>query len=186
MFLEEVGSASLRLILDNGKQEIVASDVGALSGARERIKAFTGRFSKLTAVKAESVAAPGRDCAACQIRPGCAAYLTAASAWWADVPDEVAPEPPDTWGEVTRVIETRTGVTVHLTDAANRGVKVDRLDPRHGIGQQQVGRQLWLFNLCPDNRRRGFSGQRPHPRLFHELPHEDGGGERAWDVGVFV
>ena len=88
-------------------------------------------------------------------------------------------EPLDTWGEVTRVVEAEIGLTVHLRDQGGRSVKIDRLSDAHGVTTNAAGEEIWLFNLCADNRRRGFKGQRPHPRLFHELPGTDGIGPRA-------
>jgi RecB family exonuclease len=181
---ERTESTPLRLVLDNGERTRIPSDGGALNLARERIEEFTSQFPKSSAVRARDVAHPGSECGSCGVRPSCAAYLDAAPGWWVDVPDEIDFEPLDTWGETARVGESETGLTVHLKDQAGRSVKIDRLDPAHGVTRNSVGKEIWLFNLCADNRRRGFKGQRPHPRLFHELPGSDGVGARAWDILV--
>ena len=186
MLRERINTAPLRLVLDNGERTPVPSDDGSLDLARERIEELTSQFSKHSAVRSRDVAHPGQECASCGIRPSCAAYLEAAPDWWVDVPDEIDFEPLDTWGEATRVDEIDIGLTVHLKDQAGRSVKIDRLDTTHGLTKNSAGEEIWLFNLCADNRRRGFKGQRPHPRLFHELPVTDGVGTRAWDISVFT
>jgi len=112
--------------------------------------------------------------------------MEAAPVWWVDVPGEIDFEPLDTWGEITRVVQAEIGLTVHLRDQAGRSVKIDRLGEAHGVPKNTAGAEIWLFNLCADNRRRGFNGQRPHPRLFHELPQTGGVGPRAWGISVFT
>lgn len=186
MLRERIETTPLRLVLDNGERTPVPSDDGSLNIARERIEEFTSQFPKHSAVRSGDIAHPGQECVSCGIRPSCAAYLGAAPVWWVDVPDEIDFEPLDTWGETTRVGEIDIGLTVHLKDQAGRSVKIDRLDPAHGLTRNSVGEEIWLFNLCADNRRRGFKGQRPHPRLFHELPESDVVGPRAWDISVFT
>lgn len=186
MLRERIEGPPLRLVLDNGERAPVPSDDGSLNLARERIEEFTSQFPKSSAVRSDEVARPGPECASCGIRPSCTAYLDAAPVWWIDVPDEIDFEPLDIWGETTRVGEIEIGLTVHLKDQAGRSVKIDRLDPAHGLTRNSAGQEIWLFNLCADNRRRGFKGQRPHPRLFHELPGPDGVGPRAWDISVFM
>jgi hypothetical protein len=186
MLQERIEGAPLRLVLDNGDQVPVPSDDGSLDLARERIEQFTSQYPNSSAVRSDEVARPGPECVSCRIRPSCAAYLGVAPLWWVDVPDEIGFEPLDAWGETTRVGEIENGLTVHLKDRAGRSVKIDRLEPTHGLTRNSVGDEIWLFNLCADNRRRGFNGQRPHPRLFHELPGSDGPGPRAWDIAVFT
>lgn len=183
MLEEQVGSSSVRLILDNGRQELVPSDRESLAQARERIEAFTERFPRGSSWTPTAVASPGKSCRTCQIRPTCTAYIETAPSWWSDVPDGVAPLPPDTWGEIVHVADLLSGYSVDLVDAAHRRVRVNPLDRRHGL---DAGTEwAWLFNLLPDRVRRGFSGERPHPRMFHELS----GGPRdpqAWDTQVYV
>jgi hypothetical protein len=186
MLRERIENTPLRLVLDNGERTLVPSDDGSLSLARDQIEEFTSRFPKSSAVRPHEVAHPGPECVSCGIRPSCAAYMDAAPVWWVDVPGEIDFEPLDTWGEVTRVVEAEIGLTVHLRDQAGRSVKIDRLGDAHGVTANAAGEEIWLFNLCADNRRRGFKGQRPHPRLFHELPGTDGIGPQAWDISVFT
>lgn len=152
MLRERIEDTFLRLVLDNGERIPVPSDGGSLDLTREWIKEFTSRFPKSSAVRSDEVANPGPECTSCGIRPSCAAYLDAAPVWWVEIPDEIDFEPLDTWGE-TRVDENEIGLTVHLKDQAGRSVKVDRLDPAHGLTQNSVGEEIWFFNLCAGNRR---------------------------------
>ena len=186
MLRERIETTPLRLVLDNGERTPVPSDDRSLNLAREQIERFTSRFPKSSTVRPDQSAHPGRECASCGIRPSCGAYMDAAPVWWVDVPTEVGFEPLDIWGEITRVVVGEMSLTIHLKDRAGRSVKIDRLGKGHGVSVNAAGEEIWLFNLCADNRRRGFSGQRPHPRLFHELPGIDGGGRRAWDIAVFT
>jgi hypothetical protein len=185
MFEEQFGASSLRLILNNGREELVPSDREALGEARERIAAFVERFPAGSRLSTKSVASPGSGCGTCRLRPGCLAYMEAAPNWWPDVPAEIAPEPPDTWGELVKVIDSEPGRTLLLVDAARRHVQVSRIDADHPVTPRDLGKTCWLFNLRADSIRRGFSGQRPHPRLFHELPR-DPTERRAWDIAVYV
>jgi len=186
MLRESIDATPVRLVLDNGERTPVPSDDGSLSLAREQIEGFTSRFPRSSVVRPSELARPGQECASCEVRPSCGAYMDTAPVWWVDVPDEIDFEPLDTWGEITRVVEAEIGLTVHLEDQAGRGVKIDRLSEVHEVTKIAAGEEVWLFNLCADNRRRGFKGQRPHPRLFHELPGTDGIGPRAWDISVFT
>lgn len=185
MLQEKVEASSVRLVLDNGQRTLVPSDETSLELARERIEDITSRFAKSSTVRAEEVSNPGTECASCGIRPSCRAYLSAAPAWWVNLPGDIDFEPLDTGGTVVRVVEGDIGWTIHLEDGAGRRVKIDRLGRSHGMDASTTGEWVWLFNLCAVNRRRGFQGQRPHPRLFHELPGRDGTGQRAWDIAVF-
>ncbi len=184
MLEEQVGTSSVRLILDNGRQEVVPSNRDSLAEARERIEAFTERFPPGSSWAPRSVASPGKSCRTCQIRPACAAYIEEAPSWWRDIPDSVAPEPADTWGEIVQVADVGDAYAVDLVDAADRRVRVSRLDRRHRVQADRTA-TAWLFNLAPDRMRRGFSGEQPHPRMFHELssgPNDP----RAWDTQVYL
>jgi hypothetical protein len=185
MLAETIGTTPMRLVLDNGERTPVPSDGASLSQAREQIEGFTSQFPKSSIVRPDEFAHPGPECSSCRIRPSCPVYIEAAPVWWLDVPVGIDFEPLDTWGEITRVSGGHMGLTVHLKDQAGRSVKVDRLGETHGVTDDGAGEEIWLFNLLADNRRRGFGGQRPHPRLFHELPGTDGSGRRAWNISVF-
>jgi hypothetical protein len=76
-------------------------------------------------------------------------------------------------------------VDVVLRDDAGRRVRIDGLDPRHGITSTLVGNRIWFFGLEATGATRGFDGTRFHPRSFHELPR-DRLERRAWALHVFV
>ena len=76
-------------------------------------------------------------------------------------------------------------VDVVLRDDAGRRVRIDGLDPRHGITSSQIGKRMWLFGLEATGATRGFDGARFHPRSFHELPR-DRMERRAWALQVFI
>jgi hypothetical protein len=75
-------------------------------------------------------------------------------------------------------------VDVVLRDAAGRRVRIDGLDPRHGLTSVLVGKSVWFFGLEATGATRGFDGGRFHPRAFHELPR-DRMERRAWALHVF-
>ena len=186
MLRERVGGTEVRLFLDNGERTQIPCDDVSLDRAQERIEEFTSKFPESSTVHSVDVANPGPECASCGLRSSCSAYLDSAPDWWTDVPEEIEFAPLDIWGEISRVSEVDFGLTVHLKDQAGRSVKVDGLDSAHGLTRDSAGEQVWLFNLCADNRRRGFKGQRPHPRIFHELVRTDALGPRAWSISVFL
>jgi hypothetical protein len=186
MALELEPQTSLRLLLDNGEESAVPSDLDSLNAARDHILEFVARFPAGAMMPVEELASPGSECTRCGIRPSCTAYLTAAPDWWHDVPDEIGFAPADTWGEVKKFLpEGEHSVTLNLTDAAGRSVRVRRIDTRHGLRRESVGEAVYFFNLLADAVRRGFAGQRPHPRLFHELPGVEDPTARAWTVRVY-
>lgn len=78
--------------------------------------------------------------------------------------------------------EGRVDVVLH--DAAGRRVRIDGLDPRHGLTSVLVGKSVWFFGLEATGATRGFDGGRFHPRSFHELPR-DRMERRAWALHVF-
>ncbi len=187
MVRETVGPVVLKLILDNGDEE--ASICGAdadLDSARERLLDYLGDLQPGTSVAAEMVAEPGSDCRWCPVRSSCSSYLHTAPEWWTDVPLSVGAAPSDTWGEVVRTVEKEESTEVHLTDAAGRAVLVRGLDRRRHLAKLEPGSECWFFDVVPVNRRIGFRGERPHPRLFHELPVADSAAIRAWTATVFV
>jgi RecB family exonuclease len=186
MLYERDGDVPVRLIVDNGRQEIVDSSAGALASAREHIDTFTSMFRSDASMPTTDLANPGSECKHCGIRSSCPTYRSVAPSWWRDVPAEVAPVPQDTWGSIVRVTEATESATVDIKDAAGRAVRINALDSRHGVGSTQVDGSLWAFGLRADSHRRGFKGEHPHPRVFHELAPADPAAERAWSAQIFV
>ena len=63
------------------------------------------------------------------------------------MPDEIDFEPLDTWGEITRIVESDIGITVHLKDQAGRSVKIDRLDEAHGVTKCAASENIGMYLL---------------------------------------
>jgi hypothetical protein len=187
MAQEQTSESAIRLYVDNGDETAVPSDAKSLTAARDHIREFVERFPSGALLSPGELADPGADCRWCRIRPTCPAYRTEAPSWWRDIPNRIDIEPWDTWGEVTSVSRTAdNAVTVDLLDAASRAVRVRRLDTRHGIDDRSIGTMVYIFDLVADSLRRGFTGERPHPRLFHELPDSNDASTRAWTIQVYL
>jgi len=186
MVREREPETPIRLFLDNGSETAVPADPQSLAVARDSILNIAARLPARASVSADSLAEPGPECAGCSIRPSCPSYLAEAPSWWHDIPATIGFAPPDTWGEV-KTIETAEGETstLGIVDAAGRSVRIRDIDSAHGFHDSSVGTRAHLFSLVPDVVRRGFSGERPHPRLFHELAAADAASERAWSACVF-
>ncbi len=127
----------------------------------------------------DEFATPGPDCASCDVRASCQSYRLAAPIWWPDVPEEVGRAPRYTWGRLHKVDTRGELTTVLVIDAAGRAVKVDGLTDAHGLREAVVGEPVHLFELEADSHQRGFGGERPHPRIWHEVS-PDRSRRRAW------
>jgi hypothetical protein len=133
-------------------------------------------------MSAQEFASIGPQCARCDVRPVCPAYLDASFELWKqnDTPFEL---PLDTAGTVIDVREQGDGYfSVKIVDYAGRTVKIHRLTPERvrGITANQM---LWFFDLASIEARMPSTGWR-HPRNFHEvamLPTE----RTAWTMRVF-
>jgi hypothetical protein len=175
----------VRLTLFDGQERSVRSDPAALAATRHIVAAFADRFPVGATPAAEAIATPGAACWSCGLRPSCSAYLEVAPVWWRDVPEAIGRLPPDTWGEVVKVVDVSDeSVDVDLTDAAGRRVRVAELRKRDGVNIV-AGSMIWAFGLIARATRRGFHGERPHPRLFQEMPTPSTPA-RAWTAVVFV
>jgi RecB family exonuclease len=131
----------------------------------------------------DELARPGPWCSNCSFRHVCARYLKSAPRVWAAGCDS-GPYPLDIWGELRGRQQTAAGIALDMTDAANRNVRVQRIDPRHGPLESYVaGRRLYLFGLAATQHSQ-HQGKHFHPRNFFELP-SDRSPVRAWSLAVF-
>jgi len=181
---ERERGAEIELVVDDGEGVAVPFD----RENRVRVRnMFAGLLSGLEAgkrVNAEELASPGADCGTCAIRHLCPAYRAAAPLWWRTFPKASERIPHDTWGSITGVETSSSGVRIRLADAAGRSVQIDNLDARHGFGTDDVGRYVWFFGLTVRGYGRSPDGIRFQPHNFFELPR-DGGDRRAWTVEVY-
>lgn len=183
MLLERRPGCDVRLVVDDGAEREVAFDADARTRAKRVLDELLEGMPPAGPSTAGELAVPGKGCWGCQVRHVCPAYRAAAPQWWQQYPDGVDRLPNDVWGTVLDVIgEGR--VDVVLRDAAGRRVRIDGLDPRHGLTSVFVGKSVWFFGLEGTGATRGFDGRRFHPRAFHELPR-DKMERRAWALHVF-
>lgn len=183
MLLERRPGCDVRLVVDDGAEREVAFDADARTRAKRVLDELLEGMPPVGPSTAGKLADPGKGCWGCQVRHVCPAYLAAAPQWWRQYPDRVDRLPNDVWGTVLDVVgEGR--VDVVLRDAAGRRVRIDGLDPRHGLTSVLVGKNVWFFGLEATGATRGFDGGRFHPRSFHELPR-DRMERRAWALHVF-
>lgn len=148
----------------------------------EWLTAITDVLQTGARISAPELASIGPQCARCDVRPVCPAYLDASIELWKqnDTPFEL---PLDTAGTVIDVREQGDGYfSVKIVDYAGRTVKIHRLTPERvrGITANQM---LWFFDLASIEARMPSTGWR-HPRNFHEvamLPTE----RTAWTMRVF-
>jgi len=185
MFLEARPGAELVLVVDVGNDIRVAFDSAARDRTRERIEAVLTLFPTAGLHSMGELATPGPDCLGCGVRHRCSSYLAQAPSWWLAYPDTSARISYDNWGTITAMNEGADGINVTLENAAQRPVRIDRLDRRHGLTSAHLGRTIWLFELESPGSGRNFKGQRYHPRVFHELPR-DRHERRAWGAQVFL
>lgn len=184
MLLERRPGCHVRLVVDDGAEREVAFDADARARAKRVLDELLKGMPPAGPSTSGELAVPGKGCWGCQVRHVCPAYLAAAPQWWQQYPDGVDRLSNDVWGTVLDVIgEGR--VDVVLRDAAGRRVRIDGLDPRHGLTSVLVGKRVWFFGLEATGATRGFDGGRFHPRSFHELPR-DRMERRAWALHVFV
>jgi RecB family exonuclease len=183
MLLELRPGCDVRLIVDDGAEHEVAFDVRARARAKVILDELLGKMPPAGRSVSLELASPGKDCVGCRVRHVCPAYLAAAPRWWHQYPDGVDRLSNDVWGTVLDVIGTGP-VDMVLCDAAGRRVRIDRLDSRHRLTRDVVGKPVWIFGLEATGATIGFDGKRFHPRSFHELPR-DKCERQAWTVHVF-
>jgi hypothetical protein len=183
MLLERRPGCDVRLVVDDGAEREVAFDADARTRAKRVLNEQLEGMPPAGPSTAGELAVPGKGCWGCQVRHVCPAYLAAAPQWWQQYPDGVDRLSNDVWGTVLDVIG-QGRIDVVLRDAAGRRVRIDGLDPRHGLTSVLVGKSVWFFGLEATGATRGFDGGRFHPRTFHELPR-DRMERRAWALHVF-
>jgi len=133
--------------------------------------------------EAADLARPGPWCTTCPHRHVCRGYLDKTPGAWANGCDS-GPYPFDIWGELRGREQSAAGLSLDITDAANRNVRVQRIDPRHGSVESYVpGRRLYIFGLATTQHSH-HQGKHFHPRNFFELP-SDRSPVRAWSLAVY-
>jgi CRISPR/Cas system-associated exonuclease Cas4 (RecB family) len=150
----------------------------------ERLDEVSARLPAEAVLSASEVSSPGRHCRTCRLRPVCTAYLDQAPGWWRAVQDSPRPLPNDVWGTVTTVVRDRDSVSIRITDATGRRVRVDGLLDPQIVTAISEGHFVWLFDLeaSEDTEQHGTL---VHPRNFHQyLPGP--GWERARQVRAFL
>jgi hypothetical protein len=183
MLLERHIGSEVRLIVDDGNEREIPFDANARRSAQNVLRRIVESLPPAGRASARGLASPGRSCWGCPIRHVCPAYRAEAPAWWRQYPGDVERLSNDIWGIVLEVIGDQT-TDVVLRDEAGRRVRIDGVDPRHGVTPQLLGNHMWFFGLEATGVTRGFDGARFHPRLFHELPR-DRLERRAWASHVF-
>ncbi|KYG06935.1 hypothetical protein BE21_31965 [Sorangium cellulosum] len=184
MLLERRPGADVRLVVDDGEEREIPFDTEARRVATDVLRRIADAMPRPGVARTEELAAPGKSCWGCPIRHVCPAYRASAPDWWKQYPAGIERLSNDVWGTVLEVLgEGR--VDVILRDDARRRVRIDGLDPRHGITSRLVGNRIWFFGLEATGATRGFDGTRFHPRSFHELPR-DRLERRAWALHVFL
>ena len=183
MLLERHPEADVRLVVDDGEEREIAFDSEARLNAKDTLRRVVDAMPPPGLARAEELAVPGRSCWGCPIRHVCLGYRGSAPDWWKQYPADVERLANDIWGTMTEVFgEGR--VDVVLRDDAGRRVRVDGIDPRHGVTSDLLGSRIHFFGLEATGATRGFDGTRFHPRSFHELPR-DRLERRAWTLEVF-
>jgi hypothetical protein len=179
------GRATVRLIVDDGGEHEVAFDADARSEARREIASITDNVPPPGPADASQLATPGPGCWGCSVRHVCKSYRDVAPGWWSQYPESSPFLSRDSWGtisEIRRVGGTEQ-VDLIMKDDGGRRVRIERLDPRHEIGDA-VGSRVWMFDLEASGAGRDFDGHRIHPRAFHEHPR-DRRERRAWRLQVY-
>lgn len=174
----------VRLVVSHGGQEIpVPADEVTLEATREWLRGILAVLPAGQDADAEQIARPGPDCKTCPFRHVCSAYQAAAPQSWKSCPEEAA-WPLDTWGQVLAVETRGSTYTVDLRDAADRRVRVLRLDGRHeNLRATRKGDPIWFFGLCA-TRSLVTRGVRVHPLNLYELPSETT-QPRAWSLAIY-
>lgn len=133
--------------------------------------------------QSNELARSGPWCSNCSFRHVCRVYLEDAPQIWS-VGCDSGPYPLDIWGEIRRREQTTAGISLDVTDAANRNVHLQRIDIRHGsLDSFNSGRRVYLFGLASTQPSQ-HQGKHFHPRNFFELP-SDRRPFRAWSLAVF-
>jgi RecB family exonuclease len=132
---------------------------------------------------AMSLASPGSDCAFCDHRMACTAYLAMAVTWWNDPPDYRTPL--DSWGTVIQDRTDEPGREIELRDAADRLVRILAVGERHNLPPDLTGAQIWFFGLEPVRRQRDRDGRWLQPRVLRDLTIEPGTSP-AWSCTAIV
>jgi hypothetical protein len=156
-FIEQVGR--MEVPWDSAKREQIG----------ERLSVVSSQLPAGEILPASELASPGSHCKSCRLRPACAAYLEQAPDWWRADHDSPRPLPTDVWGSVTEVLNDLHRVSLRITDAAGRRVRVDGLRESHVVSTISRGDFVWLFDLeaSEDTQQHGAI---VHPRNFHQDP----------------
>jgi hypothetical protein len=176
-------SASIELIASNGCEDLhINCDRAAIEDTKRWLFTILDKLPSGELMDAEKLGVPGKVCSYCPLRHACPAYRNVAPKYWRDGSGDEA-LPFDIWGQVLRIDAEHGLITVELLDAANRRVKIQRLDERHvALADARAGDELAFFGLSA--KQSLARGQFHHPRNFFELP-SDASQRRAWSLTVF-
>lgn len=177
-------SAQIELcILEGTSNRHVEWDTDIRARTESLLEEILGRLPAGEEAVSDELARPGPWCSNCPFRHVCRRYIEDAPRRWAAGCDSGS-YPLDIWGELRGTEQTLVGIALNVTDAANRNVRVQRIDPRHGsLESYFTGRRLYLFGLAATQHSQ-HQGKHFHPRNFFELPG-DRSPVRAWSLAVF-
>ncbi|MHB0970849.1 MAG: PD-(D/E)XK nuclease family protein [Thermoanaerobaculia bacterium] len=169
--------AELQLIIRDGKKEWpVAWTEKSIAETESFIQKLMA-FEAGTLRSSADLAATGAACKGCQVRQRCPGYAGFAPEQWRKPNLKLSW---DTWGVVVKLERREHFVGVELRDAADRVVRVERVNhthaPMHGL---RPGDHISFFDFDTIERNSGY------PRNFHELPR-DPSQRRAWSATVFL
>lgn len=182
--LERDPDLEVRLLIDDGTEREIPFGANEQKRARRTLARMMRGLTAGRRMDAVALAAPGACCADCPFRHRCPAYRQVAPTWWRLGPGTPGELARDVWGVVVEAKRDPKGRwTILLEDAAMRHVRIDQLDPRHGVDETIVGRDIWFFALESIVSRRAPDGRCLQPTSFHELP-ADSTQRRAWCLRV--
>ena len=148
---------------------VVAWDQDTRERAMARLTEAHERFPPDTVVAMDQFAVPGSSCPNCRLRPRCASYQQAATAWWSRSGAAPRPVPFDAWGRLEQFEETDLGLELRLEDDARRVVRIRGLSEAHGLTASHLNHRVHLFGLQPTQELR-LHGRWLAPTSWHERP----------------
>ncbi len=179
---ESMPGVLLRLFVEGTERHAVSWTDRDRETLIERLEEVSARLPPDQVLAAESLAMPGAACLTCRIRHRCTSYQREAPKWWRDLPGWRA-APMDVWGVVSERGAEEGGVSLTLTDAAGRRVRVTGLEGE-AARAPSLGAEVWLFDLQPSEAISQHGGRR-QPRNFHQVPPGPR-WSRAWTLRFFM
>jgi len=185
LVMEKSPGLPIRLVVDDGTEHEVSFTTRDQRRIRRSLAAINSELPEGRVLDAASLATAGEGCTTCAFRHRCSSYLDAAPTWWRSRASGPADIPQDVWGVITQVSASGDNVLdVTITDAAERRVRLDRLDLSRWKDEVKVGDRLWAFNLESPISRVRARAAKLHPTSFYECP-ADSIQQRAWAAQLF-